>query len=105
MICRLINYDIVIPGQYRFEDLQSGSHKFGPNPAIDALASELSSFRTANKLKRATVAECLEDISRYNAKRLGCDRLWCVPVDSEVIHSEAAARRGTGCKGCGAVAH
>lgn len=105
MICRLISYDLVIPGQYRYEDRQNGSHKFGPNPSIVSLAEELASFRSANKLKRATYDECVIDIDRYNAQRLGCNRLWCVPVDAVVIQTEAAARRGTGCRGCGAVAH
>lgn len=104
MIWRLINHNDVLPGAFRYEDRQMGSHRFGPNEDIDKLAAEVSSFRTANKLKRATVEECLIDVDRFNAARVGGNPRWCVPVDSEVIHSEAAARRGTGCKGCGAVA-
>lgn len=102
--CRLIDYAQVVPGGYRFEDLNRGSHKFGPSPSITDLATEVSSFRTANKIARASYEECLTDISRWQCTRLGCDPLWCVPIEPEVIHSEAMVRRKP-CSGCGAVAH
>lgn len=99
--CRLRSYDLVVPGQYRFE--QDG-YKWGPNPDLFSLRGEVLSWRTANKRARATADETLTDIERWNCQRFGCNEQWCVPVDSSVIQSEAASRRRP-CSGCGAVAH
>lgn len=104
MICRLKSYDTVIPGGYLFEDLSSVSRKFPATPSIEALAQDVASYREANKIARSSYAECLQDVDRYNAQRIGCNALWCVPVDPEVIQSEARARHKS-CGGCGAVLH
>ncbi len=107
MNCRLRTYESNPPGGFPYVQVQDIRHNFPSQPLIEAQAKIVSSFRAANGLPRASVRECLEDIDRFNALRLGCHRMWTVPVgttaaDARVISLQQNHPAISECAGCGA---
>jgi len=106
-MCRLRSYDINPPGNFFYVQTQGIKHVFASHPIIEGLAKEVSSFRAANKLPRASVQQALEDVDHWNAARLGCHNSWTVPINS-VAETKTTAMPVSSpyvtkpCKGCGA---
>lgn len=73
---------------------------FGPSPLIDEPAKGLSAFRRANGIPRASVAECVQDISLYTCQRIGGNPAWCFDSDAPVNNLIPVHASG-GCAGCG----
>lgn len=104
--CVLISYDIAPPGLYPYEQTEGITRKFPALPTIESQAQAVSAFRTGNHLPRASVAECMEDISIYNCQRLGCHKNYCRPVGVEGTSNLALASSNpiiAPCRGCGGV--
>ena len=107
MNCRIRAIDQTIPGGWLYEQTGYKPRKFGPHPIVEPLASEMSSYRTANNLPRATHDECVTDASYFNGTRLGCDPRWTIQGDADYPDQprrieEPDWKRPKGCKGCGA---
>ena len=109
-MCRLRSYEVNPPGGYLYVQTQGVKRNFPAEPLIEAQAKIVSAFRAGNNLPRANVRQCIEDIDRFNAQRLGCNRQWTVPINSTGetktislanTHPLVSASGG-GCKGCGA---
>lgn len=73
----LKNYNVNPPGNFMYEQGQGIHHRFRPNPVIEQLVKEVSEFRIANHLPRASLAETLEDVDRYQCARLNNSENWC----------------------------
>lgn len=102
---RLKSYDQVPPGSYVYQQTKGIKRKFGPLPSIEMLAGEVSSFRTANNLPRASIQESLIDVDQYTCWRLGGMRAFCVAVDDEARAASALSPTSpiaAPCYGCGA---
>jgi hypothetical protein len=102
-IFRLRSYEMPVPGNYPYID--PSGRKFRAEPMAEAQAHNVEAFRKGNGRPRATYAECLEDVDRFNAKRLGNDPRFCVEVNADDPHQLGVSANAPGleqCKGCGA---
>ena len=96
----LRNHTNCPPGQFVYRQDHNGTqHKFGPSPLINEVAKAISQFRTGNKLARADLRSCIEDVDRYTCQRLGGNARWC--LDTDKTYAEVRPVK-TGCGGCGA---
>ena len=107
MNCRLRTYESNPPGGYLYVQTQGIKRNFPAQPLIEAQAKIVSAFRAGNGLPRASVRECLEDIDHFNAERLGCHRMWTVPIGTSVAESKVISMQQnhpaiSKCAGCGA---
>ena len=106
MACKLRSYDVNPPGGYSYQQTQGIARAFPSEPLIEALAKNISAFRTGNNLPRASILECLEDADRYNCARLGCNKAWCVDIGSatgiQTTSINPTHPLVAPCKGCGA---
>ena len=110
-MCRLRSYEINPPGGFLYVQTEGIKREFPSEPVIESQAQAVSAFRRGNGLPRAGVRECIEDVDRWNASRLGCNRSWCVAADSpteahtiSIANSHPLITKSTGgvCSGCGA---
>lgn len=102
---RLKSYKNPVPGSFYYEQTEGIQRKFGPLPMPESIANDVTSFRKANGLPRATYAEALLDVDCYTCARLGNDPAYCWPVAGTFApatdpnsHSYTQKR----CRGCGA---
>lgn len=73
----LKNYNQPIPNNYFYVQRHGIYQTFAANPIIEEVAKAVSAFRIANKLPRASLAESLEDIDRFNCEVRNNDERWC----------------------------
>ena len=97
----LKSYSNPLPNNYVYE--QNG-HSFKANPIIEEVVKDVSNFRIANNLPRASLSECLEDVDCYNcAIRKNDGRFcWDSPESFERIHKDHRFVKQN-CAGCGTV--
>lgn len=62
----LKSYNLPLPNNYCYVQTEGARHVFKAMPVIEELAKAVSAFRVANHLSRASLAECLEDIDKFN---------------------------------------
>jgi hypothetical protein len=73
----LKSYNNPLPNNYVYTQTVGISHKFAASPLIEEVAKAVSDFRIANRLPRASLAETLEDVDRYNCAVRKNDERWC----------------------------
>jgi hypothetical protein len=76
----LKSYKQPIPGNYFYVQTGTIAHQFAPLPFIEEIAKAVSSFRIANHLPRASLAESLEDVDQFNCAVRNNDPnlcFWC----------------------------
>lgn len=100
----LKSYQQPIPGNYFYvQSTGSITHRFDANPMVEEVAKNVSSFRIANKLPRASLGESLEDVDIFNCAVRNNDQRYC----RECVESFQVARAShrfinRGCPGgCG----
>jgi hypothetical protein len=95
MSCRLRDKTTTPPGTFIFDQ---GGRKFS-GPFAPSVAGQISSFRVANRLPRASLDESMQDLVDATCARLGSDKKYCI-CDGEPIpgHPTQVAT----CAGCGA---
>lgn len=108
MSCRLKSYELPVPGGYPYENTEGIYRKFPSEPLIEAQAQNVSAFRKGNSLPRSSLAECLQDVDGYTARRLGCHQSFCFNDETSsttnvsVALNQSSPILNTGCGGCGA---
>jgi hypothetical protein len=73
----LKSFNQPIPGNYFYVQRHGIYHTFPAVPFIEEVAKSVSSFRIANKLPRANLAECLEDVDQFNCEVRNNDPKYC----------------------------
>lgn len=104
-VFRLRTYENTPPGGYVFDEYGSKPHHFRGEPMIEALAKQVSAYRRANGLPRASYREAIEDVDRQTCSRLGNNLTYCIQAevnDGVVALASNAPGLNGGCKGCGA---
>lgn len=105
-MCKLRSYDGPLPGNYSYVQTEGIKREFPSVPIIESLAQDIAAFRQGNNLPRASVKECLLDADHYNARRVGCDRAYTVPIESpseaQTVSLSPNHPLITPCAGCGA---
>lgn len=103
---QLKSYNVNPPGNYSYEQTQGIPRRFGAQPVIEGIVKTVSNFRIANKLQRASLAECLEDVDRYTCARLhnNPDYCWDCPQSFEESHKSHLFVKPS-CASCGTVAN
>lgn len=101
---RLRSYDYTPTGEYPFEQYKGIYKRFPAVPLIEAQAQAVSAFRKGNNLPRASLAESLQDVDRYQCRRLGNDPKWCIPCEGETVVAlnTSSPMVSPPCRGCGA---
>lgn len=96
---RLRTYEISPPGGYCFEQ---GKFK-RCEPDLTALARMLLEYRKGNGKGRATLAECIQDVDRFQCLRLGNNPTFCISCDQQQVVAMAASSPyiAPPCHGCG----
>ena len=61
----LKSYNNPLPNNYGYTQTVGIYHRFATNPIIEEVVKAVSAFRIANHLPRASLAESLEDVDRY----------------------------------------
>src|SRR5947207_3238839 len=99
----LKSFDLNPPGNYWYEMQYNGKRKvWPPQPEIAAQATIVSSFRKGNGLRRASVKECLEDISEFTCRRLGNNPSFCTNSSTPSLALNVSSPIISPCHGCGA---
>jgi len=102
---RLRSYDVSPPGGFPFDQVGDKPQKFPAQPMIEAQARIVQSYRKGNGLPRASYAECVEDVDRFQCKRLGNNPTFCIACNSDAPHQLSLPANAPGlapCAGCGA---
>ncbi len=102
---RLRSYAIPLPGGYSYVQPEPKGRKFPSQPIPEAQARTVLDYRRGNGLPRSTYEECLIDVDRYQAVRLGNNPMYCIPVNPDAPKGVAVASNAPGlqpCAGCGA---
>jgi hypothetical protein len=73
----LKSYENPLPNNYVFTQTTGIVHQFSASPIIDEVVKAVSNFRIANNLPRASLAETLEDVDRFNCAVRNNDERWC----------------------------
>ena len=73
----LKSYNNPLPNNYVYEQTEGIRHHFAASPIIEELVKAVSDFRIANNLPRASLAECLEDVDRYQCATRNNDGRYC----------------------------
>jgi hypothetical protein len=90
-----------IPGNYYYVQTEP-YFKTPANPLVEEPAKSLSSFRIANKLPRASLAESLEDVIFFTCARLQNNESYCFDCDhSFETHYAAHHFIKKNCASCG----
>lgn len=74
---QLKTYNTNPPGNFVYVQTEGISHRFPASPTIEHLVKDVSAFRIANNLPRASLAETLEDVDRFQCARLENSSSWC----------------------------
>ncbi len=102
---RLRSYAIPLPGGYSYVQPEPKGRKFPAQPMPEAQAQTVWDYRKGNGLPRASYAECLVDVDRYQCIRLGNNPMFCIPVNQDAVNQVAVASNAPGlqpCATCGA---
>lgn len=88
----LKSYNLPIPGNYEYvQNLgDDREYRFKAMPVIEELAKAVSAFRVANHLPRASLAECLEDIDKFNCAIRNNDSRVCWDCASTFAQARAS---------------
>jgi len=78
------------PGNYQYVQTVGHHHVFNASPSIEETAKGVSQFRSANRLPRASLAECLEDIDLFTCARLGNHPDWCWQSEQTFAQTHSA---------------
>ena len=100
----LKSYNNTLPNNYGYTQTTGIHHRFANNPVIEEVVKAVSAFRIANRLPRASLAETLEDVDRYNCavRNNSPEYCWDCPDSFEGVR--ANHRFVTqGCATCGTV--
>ena len=73
----LKSYANPLPNNYVYTQTVGIVHQFTPNPIIEEVVKAVSDFRIANRLPRASLAETLEDVDRFQCYVRKNDERWC----------------------------
>lgn len=73
----LKSYQQPIPGNYFYAQTEGIQHRFAAVPFIEDVAKNVSAFRIANKLRRGSLAESLEDVDIFNCAIRNNDEKFC----------------------------
>ena len=73
----LKSYQSPIPNNYFYVQRTGIYQTFAANAIIEEVAKAVSSFRIANKLPRASLAESLEDVDTFNCEVRQNDPRYC----------------------------
>lgn len=98
----LKSYQNSLPGNYSYAQTEGAPHNFKSNPVMEELVKQVSAFRIANKLSRASLAESLEDIDVYNCRIRNNDPRFCWNCPrpfGNARHNHPFFRKS--CDGCG----
>jgi hypothetical protein len=98
----LKSYQNPLPNNYSYEQTKGIRHRFPASPIIEELVKAVSDFRIANNLPRASLAECLEDVDRYQCATRNNDGRYCwdCPEPFEKIR-QLHRFVSQGCASCG----
>lgn len=73
----LKSYNNPLPNNYFYEQTEGIRHSFRASPIIEEVVKSVSAFRIANNLSRGSLAECLEDVDRYQCAARNNDGRYC----------------------------